>query len=64
LKVILPAIDSQSDKDGVQRNEILLNCINVHDSERMGNEGGESAAMFDGKSLRKRGKFRNGEQMT
>jgi len=49
LKVILPAIDLQSDKDGVQRNEILLNCINMHNSKRMGNEGGECVAMFDSK---------------
>jgi len=56
LKVILPAIDLQSDKDGVQRNEILLGCINVHDSERMGNEGVESVAMFDGKKVRGKGR--------
>ena len=29
MEVILPAIDSHGDEDGVQRNEILLNCIDT-----------------------------------
>jgi len=29
MKVILPAIDSRDDEDGVQGNEILLNCIDT-----------------------------------
>ena len=28
--------------------EILLNSIDVYDSERIGNEGGEGVAMYDG----------------
>lgn len=33
--------------------EILLNSIDVYDSERIRNEGGEGEAMYDGERLSK-----------
>jgi len=43
--------------------EILLNRPQVRDSERVGGDGEGDAATFDGKRLRQKGKFWNGERM-
>jgi hypothetical protein len=41
---------------------ILLNRIQVRDSERVDDEGEEGAATFDGKSLKQKRKYWNGER--
>ena len=43
--------------------EILLNRPQERDSEPVGGDGKGDAATFDGKRLRQKGKFRNGERM-
>jgi hypothetical protein len=50
MKVILPAMDTPGDEDGVQRERNWI--VNVRESKHIGSKGGEGVAMYDGKRLR------------